>query len=65
MEKLNKSLFQRPGSRAFSVPAFFPFLTFDKLNLLSGKKKLLKRPPTVSVESSSKNSKEWVFLETN
>jgi hypothetical protein len=25
LEKLNKYLFQRPGSRAFSVPAYFPF----------------------------------------
>jgi hypothetical protein len=59
LEKLNKYLFQRPGSRAFSVPAYFPFFTSNKLTLgKSASKKVDKRPPTVSVESSNKENKE-------
>jgi hypothetical protein len=46
-QKLNKYLFQRPGSRAFSVPAYFPFFT------LSMKETPKKVAPTSGQGSSS------------
>lgn len=30
LEKFNKLLFQRPGSRALSVPSYFPFATMNQ-----------------------------------
>lgn len=58
MERLNKYLFQRPGSRAFSVPAYFPFFSQNLQNKPGDDKKSKQRPPTVSIESSGKESRK-------
>ena len=58
LEKLNKYLFQRPGSRAFSVPAYFPFFTSTKTIIGKSGKKTDKRPPTASIESTKDSHKE-------
>ena len=46
LEKFNRALFQRPGSRALSVPAYFPFATINRYassNLMTrGKKSVSK-----------------------
>lgn len=46
LEKFNRALFQRPGSRALSVPAYFPFATINRYassNLMNrGKKSVSK-----------------------
>lgn len=59
LEKLNKYLFQRPGSRAFSVPAFFPFFTSNKVVIgKSAKKNGKQRPPTASIESTNDSNEK-------
>jgi hypothetical protein len=58
LERFNKILFQRPGSRALSVPAFFPiahqnhYTTSNLLNKASAGKKRV--DTTKSNKSSSK-----------
>lgn len=45
LERFNRMLFQRPGSRAMSVPAFFPIASMDQYstsNIVSQKPKTLK-----------------------
>jgi hypothetical protein len=32
LEQFNRILFQRPGSRALSVPAYFPFASLNRYN---------------------------------
>lgn len=55
LQKLNKYLFQRPGSRAFSVPAYFPFYTMKELNKTPKK---INKVPTSSHGSSNKENKK-------
>jgi hypothetical protein len=69
LERFNKALFQRPGSRAFSVPSYFPFASinhYTSSNLLkqrTNSKKVLQPDSSFSrIKTAKMNGQKSVII---
>lgn len=68
LEKFNRVLFQRPGSRALSVPSYFPFASVNfsaSSNLFANENVQSKKSGTKSVKNSAKYSHFFFIVSYN